>query len=239
MQNTEADKVIELYTNYINECKKIRREYSAAIYTGNLGFAYEFIGQYDKALELFNFRLEYSKKIGNKSGVNLMLMNKGITYLSIYEYAKALKCFNQSIKGYQEIKSGRNIPQLFSNKAYAFYGLEKYSEAKKWALKSQQLMKGKILHYDLTNDLQLLLVRIEYVESKNYDFLPQIENYVGKISNAKDKGDVYYELWKSAIPNNLPKEKELYYRSQALEIYSSIAYRKEVAKRLEELSKQL
>lgn len=236
MQSTENDKVIELYTNYINECKKIRREYSAAIYSGNLGFAYELKGDYDKAFELFNYRLEYSKKIGNKSGVNLMLMNKGITYLSIYEYTKALKCFNQSLKGYLEIKSSRNIPQLSLNKALALYGLHKYQESKKWAIKAHQLMKGKILHYDLSNEIQALLLRIEYTSTKNKDLIPQIENQVAKLNATKDKADIYYELWKTAITDSFPKEKQENYRLKTLELYSQINYRKEVAQRIKKLS---
>jgi class 3 adenylate cyclase/tetratricopeptide (TPR) repeat protein len=239
MQNIEIDKVIDLYSIYISECKKIRREYSAAIYSGNLGYAYEIKGDYERAFALFNYRLEYSKKIGNKSGVCLMLMNKGTAYLGSYEYSKALKCLNQSIKGYLEIKSIRNIYQLYAFKAFVLFGLKKYAEAKKWALKSREILKGKTLHYDLTKDLDLFFIKIEYEMNDDHNLLSKIEDYASVLSNIKEKADIYYDLWKTAADHQLQKEKKIFYLKEALGLYNNINHRKEVVKRIHTLSQQL
>ncbi len=236
MQGIENEKVIESYSKYIEECKKIRKEYSAAIYTGNLGYAYERSGEYDKAFELFKYRFEFSRKIGDKTGMSLMLMNIGITHFSMFEYTKALSCFNKSIKGYLEIKSGRNLPTLYMYKASSLLCLKKYEEAKKWALKSQQMTLGKTMHYDLSQDLQIVLLQAEYGITKNNSLVPQLESIIMKNEDVKQKAYQLYNMWEMAKSNSLSSEKTEFYRTQSLKLYNQLHPCKEYNSRIKKLS---
>lgn len=239
MQTIELDKVIELYTQYLDVCKKLRRDYSAAIYSGNLGYAYEMKGDYDKAFELFNYRLEYSQKIGNKSGVNLMLMNKGNAYLTLFEYSKALRYLNKSIKGYEEIKSVRNLPTLYVYKASVLNHMKKYPEARKAALKAQQMTKGKVMHYDITHELKAVFLMAEYGTSKNEELLSEIESAISSLTDLKQKALYYYEMWEVAKENKLSNEKIELYRSKFLELSEKLPYLKTHTKTVKTVLDQL
>ena len=70
---------------------------------GNLGLAYDSLGEYRKAIEYHEQSLEISREIGDRSGEGTSLGNLGLAYDSLGEYRKAIEYHEQYLEISREI----------------------------------------------------------------------------------------------------------------------------------------
>ena len=74
---------------------------------GNLGLAYDDLGEFAKAIEYYERSLILLRETGDKRGEGIMLGNLGITYKNLGETAKAIEYHEQSLVVAREIADRR------------------------------------------------------------------------------------------------------------------------------------
>lgn len=78
--------------------QKLKNRKFEGFHLGNLGNAYDLIGEYQKAIDYQEQRLEVAKEIGDKQGEGSVFGNQGITYAKLGNYHKAIEYFKQTLK---------------------------------------------------------------------------------------------------------------------------------------------
>ena len=96
---------------------------------GNLGVAYDSLGEYNKAIDYHQQSLAITQEIGNRSGVANSLMGLGNAYLYIGEYNKAIDYYQQSLVIKREISDRSGVAKSLGNLGNAYYSLGEYNKA--------------------------------------------------------------------------------------------------------------
>ena len=96
---------------------------------GNLGIAYDSLGEYRKAIEYHGQYLAISREIGNRSGEGNSLGNLGIAYDSLGEYRKAIEYHEQSLAISREIGNRSVEGNSLGNLGSAYDSLGEYRKA--------------------------------------------------------------------------------------------------------------
>jgi CHAT domain-containing protein/tetratricopeptide (TPR) repeat protein len=96
---------------------------------GNLGVAYNFLGQYPKAIEFYQQSLAIAREIGNRYGEASSLNNLGDTYNSLGQYSKAIEFNQQSLTIFRQIGNRYGEANSLNNLGNAYSDLGQYSKA--------------------------------------------------------------------------------------------------------------
>jgi CHAT domain-containing protein/tetratricopeptide (TPR) repeat protein len=96
---------------------------------GNLGAAYDSLGNYAKAIEYTQQSLTIAREIKDRQGEAAALGNLGTTYHSLGNYAKAIEYIQQSLTIAREIKNRREEGAALGNLGSAYQSLGNYAKA--------------------------------------------------------------------------------------------------------------
>jgi tetratricopeptide (TPR) repeat protein len=96
---------------------------------GNLGNAYNSLGEYQKAIEYHEQALKISREIGSKLGEGQDLGNLGNAYNSLGEYQKAIEYHEQSLEISREIGNRLGEGSSLGSLGIAYYSLEEREKA--------------------------------------------------------------------------------------------------------------
>ena len=99
---------------------------------GNLGIAYDALGNYAKAIEYHEQSLAVAREIKDRLGEGNALGNLGLAYYSLGNYAKAIKYQEQRLAITREIKDRLGEGQSLGNLGTAYYSLGNYAKAIKY-----------------------------------------------------------------------------------------------------------
>jgi tetratricopeptide (TPR) repeat protein len=86
---------------------------------GNLGNAYDSLGEYQRAIDFYQQSLEIQREIGDKYGEATSLGNLGSTYRALGEYQRAINFYQQSIEIQREIGDRSGEANSLCNQAVA------------------------------------------------------------------------------------------------------------------------
>jgi len=89
---------IEWQTAALTAAQKLGNKQAQGNHMGNLGIAYQSLGEYRKAIEFYEQALEISRLIGDRQGEGNSLGSLGNAYQSLGEYRKAIEYHEQALK---------------------------------------------------------------------------------------------------------------------------------------------
>jgi CHAT domain-containing protein/Tfp pilus assembly protein PilF len=103
---------------------------------GNLGNAYNSLGQYPKAIEFYQQSLVIEKEISDRRGEGSLLGNLGVAYRSLGQYQKAIEFLQQALAIFRQIgdRNGEgdaliNLGSTYNNLAQYQRAIELYQQA--------------------------------------------------------------------------------------------------------------
>jgi tetratricopeptide (TPR) repeat protein len=96
---------------------------------GNIGLAYNDLGQYTKASEYYEKDLSIAREIGDRGGEGAALGNLGIAYKNLGQYEKAIECHQQHHDVASEIGNRRGESNALCNLGLVYKALGKYEKA--------------------------------------------------------------------------------------------------------------
>jgi MinD-like ATPase involved in chromosome partitioning or flagellar assembly/tetratricopeptide (TPR) repeat protein len=108
---------------------------------GNLGIAYESLGEYRRAVEYHEQTLKIAREIGDRRSEGNALGNLGMAYESIGEYRRAIEYDEQNLKIAREISDRRSEGTALRNLGIAYESMGEYRRAIEY--QEQQLKIAK------------------------------------------------------------------------------------------------
>jgi tetratricopeptide (TPR) repeat protein len=119
---------IRWFNDALNAAHELKDHSGESNHLGNLGAAYNLLGEPRKAIELFDQSLVIKREIGDRLGEGHALGNLGITYASLGELRKAIEFFEQRLVIAREISDRRGEGNTFGNLGNAY---RNFGEARK------------------------------------------------------------------------------------------------------------
>ncbi|WP_347277983.1 tetratricopeptide repeat protein [Alkalinema sp. FACHB-956] len=113
---------------------------------GNLGNAYDSLGQHQRAIEYYQQSLEIQRDIGYRNGKASSLCNLGSTYGSLGQFQRAIEFFQQSLEIQRDIGDRNGEAVSLYNSGHAHAKLDNHGQA---LLNFQQ---AKAIYEDLKLD---------------------------------------------------------------------------------------
>jgi tetratricopeptide (TPR) repeat protein len=104
-------------------------EQISGVALGNLGNAYESLGEYDKSIGFHEQALEIHRRIGNSKGISKTLVNMGNAYYSLGEYDKSIGFHEQALEIARLMGNVRGESYALGNMGNAYYSLGEYGKA--------------------------------------------------------------------------------------------------------------
>jgi tetratricopeptide (TPR) repeat protein len=109
--------------------RKLKRRSAEAAHLGNLGIAYDSLGEYGRAIEHYEQHLAIAREVGDRQGVGKDLGNMGNAYIGIGEYRRAAEYHEQALAIDREIADRRGEGQDLGNLGIAHHFLGEYRRA--------------------------------------------------------------------------------------------------------------
>ena len=103
-----------------------------AAHLGNLGIAYDSLGEYGRAIEYHELALVIDREIGDRQGEGNALGNLGLAYGSLNEYGRAIEYHEQHLAIARETGGRRGEGQALGNLGNYYYSLGDYRRAIKY-----------------------------------------------------------------------------------------------------------
>ncbi|BAY24046.1 TPR repeat-containing protein [Calothrix sp. NIES-2100] len=109
--------------------REIKNRQGEGAALGNLGLAYDALGDYPKAIDYHQQFLAIAKEIKDRLGEGTALGNLGIAYHALGDYPKAIEYQQQRLAIAKEIKDRLGEGQALGNLGNAYYALGDYPKA--------------------------------------------------------------------------------------------------------------
>jgi tetratricopeptide (TPR) repeat protein len=119
----------DLLQQAANAAARAGRKGNQGAHLGNLGTAYDSLGQYDKAIDYLEQALAIHREIGNQSAVGIGLGNLGIAYDSLGQYDKAIDYHEQALAISRAIGDREGEGRHLNNLGTAYGSLGQYDKA--------------------------------------------------------------------------------------------------------------
>ena len=173
---------------------------------GNLGLAYDSLGDYPKAIDYHQQSLKIAREIKDRQGEGEVLGNLGAAYASLGEYPKAIDYLLQSLKITREIKDRDGESQSLNNLGVAYYEQGKLTLAETNLIKSIKV-KESLRDRELKDSQK---VSFFDTQSRTYRTLQQVLIAQNKTDIAleiseRGRGRAFVELLTSRLSAN-PQE---------------------------------
>ncbi|XP_074627789.1 uncharacterized protein LOC141885815 [Acropora palmata] len=108
---------------------------------GNLGIAYQSLGDYQKAIEYHEKHLKIAKEIGDRAGEGGAYGNLGIAYQSLGDYQKAIEYHEKHLKIAKEIGDRAGEGGAYGNLGISYRSLGDYQKAIEYHEKHLKIAK--------------------------------------------------------------------------------------------------
>ncbi|MDM3851744.1 MAG: tetratricopeptide repeat protein [Aphanizomenon gracile PMC627.10] len=109
--------------------RQIKYRYGEGAALGNLGIAYDALGDYTKAIEYHSSSLAIAREIKYRKGEGNALGNLGNAYNALGEYTKAIEYHSSSLAIAREIKYRKGEGNALGNLGNAYNALGEYTKA--------------------------------------------------------------------------------------------------------------
>jgi len=109
--------------------RRLKDRGAEGAHLGNLGLAYDSLGEYRRAIEYHEQHLAIDREIGDRRGEGNALGNLGLAYDSLGEYRPAIEYHEQYLAIAREIGDRRDEGQALGNLGLAYYSLGEYRPA--------------------------------------------------------------------------------------------------------------
>ena len=128
-QTSSYKKAIEYYEKALGIAREIGDRYGEENAHGNLGNAYNNLGQVEKAIEYYEKALGIAKEIGDRQGEGNSLGNLGNAYNILGQVEKAIEYYEQVLVITKEIGDKRNEGIWLGNLGLAYSNLGQVEKA--------------------------------------------------------------------------------------------------------------
>ena len=122
-------KAIQYHEKHLKIAKEIGDRAGEGGAYGNLGNAYQSLGDYQKAIEYHEKHLKIAKEIGDRAGEGTAYGNLGIAYQSLGDYQKAIEYHEKHLKIAKEIGDRAGEGRAYGNLGNAYQSLGDYQKA--------------------------------------------------------------------------------------------------------------
>jgi len=137
----DVEKAIRKYEQALNIFEQVGYGPGIGMTVGNIGVAYQDLGEYSKAIKLHEKSLRIDRMVGDEVGEARALTNLGNVYQGRGEYAKAVEYYEQSLRIVRKLGDGGQEGQTLGNLGTVYKNLCQYSEALKYFDKSMKIAK--------------------------------------------------------------------------------------------------
>ena len=96
---------------------------------GNIGLAYNQLGDYNKAISYQERSLQLAREIGNRGGEVVALNNLGLIYSSQGNYQQAIFYYQQSLTWKRELRDVAGEAKSLGSLGFAYFSLGNYQQA--------------------------------------------------------------------------------------------------------------
>nr|WP_199305036.1 CHAT domain-containing tetratricopeptide repeat protein [Coleofasciculus sp. FACHB-125] len=128
-QASQFEAALQSWQQALSLYREIKdRQYEGAS-LGNLGLAYDSLGDYAKAIDYHQQSLAIAREIKDRQSEGVSLNNLGIPYYSLGDYAKAIDYYQQSLAIAREIQDRLGEGNALSSLGSAYYSIGDYAKA--------------------------------------------------------------------------------------------------------------
>ena len=105
--SSDFKKAVEYHNLHLKRAKEVREMHGEGNAYGNLGNAYDSLGDFKKAIEYHNLHLEIAKEVGDNHGEGCAYGNLGTAHGSQGDFRRAINNRNLHLKIAQEVGDKR------------------------------------------------------------------------------------------------------------------------------------
>ncbi|XP_074611125.1 uncharacterized protein LOC141865723 [Acropora palmata] len=134
-------KAIQYHEKHLKIAKEIGDRAGEGRAYGNLGNAYQSLGDYQKAIEYHEKDLKIAKEIGDRAGEGGAYGNLGNAYQSLGDYQKAIEYHEKDLKIAKEIGDRAGEGRAYGNLGNAYVSLGDYQKAIEYHKKHLKIAK--------------------------------------------------------------------------------------------------
>ncbi len=113
----------------LSAARKLVRKESEGWHLGNLGYAYDDVGEYRRAIEYYEQDLAIAREIGDRRGEGQDLGNLGVAHYSLGEYRLAIQYYEQSLSIKREVDDWKGASKTLGNLGFVYSRLGEYRRA--------------------------------------------------------------------------------------------------------------
>ncbi|MBD1837226.1 tetratricopeptide repeat protein [Coleofasciculus sp. FACHB-501] len=128
-QTSQFEAALQSWQQALNLYREIKYRLGEGDALGNVGNAYDSLGDYAKAIDYHQQRLVIAREIKDRAGEGASLGNLGLAYRSLGDYAKAIGYHQQSLAIAREIKDRAGEGNALGNLGVAYDALGDYAKA--------------------------------------------------------------------------------------------------------------
>ena len=122
--------LVDLYSQlYTDWQPTLTQQQDYAAVCGNLGNAYQALGQYQRAIDLHQQSLKIAREIGNQGSEANSLSNLGVAYNSLGQYQQAIGFYQKSLEIEREIGNRGGEANSLGNLGITYASLGQYQQA--------------------------------------------------------------------------------------------------------------
>ncbi len=126
----------------VDACRKLRNRRAEGNRLGNLGLAYDSLGEYRRAIEFHEQALRIAREIGDRSMEGIALGNLGYANQSLGEYRRAIEFHEKALVIDREIDDQRGEGQDLGNLGCAYSSLGEYRRAIEFQEQHLRIARG-------------------------------------------------------------------------------------------------
>ena len=109
--------------------RRLKDRSREGVHLGNLGLAYDSLGEYRRAIEYHEQQLRITRELGDRLGEGTALGNLGVAYDSLGEYRRAIEYYEQDLTIAREIGDRRGEGAAHGGLGNAYYSLGDHRRA--------------------------------------------------------------------------------------------------------------
>lgn len=228
-REASPQKSIEYGEQSLKLAVELHNDQEKAIALGNIGIAYNNLGNYSKALKYHLDSLKLWEKMASEKEIAETLINLGITYWRLDDYAKALDYCLKSLAIYEKIDNQEGIAKALHNTGIVYDLLGSHDKALEFlqsALAIRENLKNKKDIAETLNNIGIIYYSNDLDKSLEYylrssKLQEEVGDKKGLAKSLNNIGFTYKKL------HDLEKAREYYLRSlqiwQELDNYYEVA----------------
>mmetsp|Transcript_8587 Transcript_8587/g.22163 ORF Transcript_8587/g.22163 Transcript_8587/m.22163 type:complete len:594 (+) Transcript_8587:215-1996(+) len=139
----EQKAAIDIWVKCLEDVRTIKHEESEAAILGNLGMAYECVGEHREAIKMLEGAVELSDRLGDRVGLANHLLNLAASHASIDSFEECIKCQHRALDIYTADGNTRGKEGVFLSLGITMATIKKYDEAIAVRLKALPLVQAR------------------------------------------------------------------------------------------------